>query len=291
MRLTVARTRWSVLRDYDVVDRRHRQLPDALSRERRLRAARQADRVRRDPALRGPGLGLRRAARPLLPLPVPEPPPPGSAPSCAEAGVLGVLPGLVAMIQATEALKLLTGIGEPLIGRFVQLRRARDALRASSASARIPTAPPAARSRPLTAAGRLRRASAAFPPRRRAPLPSSRRTRCGAAARPAGTSCCSTCASPRRSRRRAIEGALLLPLGELTARARASSRRGASGRWWCTATAARAARAPAAAARARLPRRRQPVGRHRGVVAHRRPRRCPATRRLRWPSPRSRPIR
>ena len=51
----------------------------------------------------------------------PEPPPPGSTPSCAEAGVLGVLPGLVAMIQATEALKLLMGIGEPLLGRFVQL--------------------------------------------------------------------------------------------------------------------------------------------------------------------------
>src|SRR5512134_552860 len=50
----------------------------------------------------------------------PEPPPPGSTPSCAEAGVLGVLPGLVAMIQATETLKLLTGIGEPLLGRFVQ---------------------------------------------------------------------------------------------------------------------------------------------------------------------------
>jgi adenylyltransferase/sulfurtransferase len=50
----------------------------------------------------------------------PEPPPPGSVPSCAEAGVLGVLPGLVAMLQATEAIKLVTGVGEPLIGRFVQ---------------------------------------------------------------------------------------------------------------------------------------------------------------------------
>jgi adenylyltransferase/sulfurtransferase len=42
----------------------------------------------------------------------PEPPPPGAVPSCAEGGVLGVLPGLVALIQATETLKLLTGIGE-----------------------------------------------------------------------------------------------------------------------------------------------------------------------------------
>ncbi len=51
----------------------------------------------------------------------PEPPPPGSVPSCAEGGVLGVLPGLVAMVQATEVIKLLAGVGEPLIGRFLQL--------------------------------------------------------------------------------------------------------------------------------------------------------------------------
>ncbi len=50
----------------------------------------------------------------------PEPPPPGSVPSCAEGGVLGVLPGLIAMIQATETIKLLAGIGEPLIGRLLQ---------------------------------------------------------------------------------------------------------------------------------------------------------------------------
>jgi adenylyltransferase/sulfurtransferase len=50
----------------------------------------------------------------------PEPPPPGSVPSCAEGGVLGVLPGLVALIQATETIKLLAGIGEPLIGRLLQ---------------------------------------------------------------------------------------------------------------------------------------------------------------------------
>ncbi len=50
----------------------------------------------------------------------PEPPPPGAVPSCAEGGVLGVLPGIIAMIQATETLKLLTGIGESLVGRLVQ---------------------------------------------------------------------------------------------------------------------------------------------------------------------------
>ncbi len=55
----------------------------------------------------------------------PEPPPPGSVPSCAEGGVLGVLPGLIALIQATETVKIVSGIGEPLYGRLVQY----DALR------------------------------------------------------------------------------------------------------------------------------------------------------------------
>ena len=49
----------------------------------------------------------------------PEPPPPGAAPSCAEAGVLGVLPGLVGCVQALEAMKLILGIGKPLIGRMI----------------------------------------------------------------------------------------------------------------------------------------------------------------------------
>ncbi len=49
----------------------------------------------------------------------PEPPPPGLVPSCAEGGVLGVLPGIVGAIQATEALKLLLGIGDPLVGRLL----------------------------------------------------------------------------------------------------------------------------------------------------------------------------
>jgi sulfur-carrier protein adenylyltransferase/sulfurtransferase len=51
----------------------------------------------------------------------PEPPHPGAVPSCAEGGVLGVLPGLVGLIQATETLKLLTGIGESLTGRLLQI--------------------------------------------------------------------------------------------------------------------------------------------------------------------------
>ncbi len=49
----------------------------------------------------------------------PEPPPPGLVPSCAEAGVLGVLPGIIGTIQATETLKLLLGVGESLAGRFL----------------------------------------------------------------------------------------------------------------------------------------------------------------------------
>jgi adenylyltransferase/sulfurtransferase len=54
-----------------------------------------------------------------------EPPPPGLVPSCAEAGVLGVLPGLIGMVQATEALKLLLGVGDTLAGRLLLV----DALR------------------------------------------------------------------------------------------------------------------------------------------------------------------
>src|SRR6201996_9468719 len=49
----------------------------------------------------------------------PEPPPPGLVPSCAEGGVLGILPGLLGVIQATEVIKLILGIGEPLIGRLL----------------------------------------------------------------------------------------------------------------------------------------------------------------------------
>ena len=57
----------------------------------------------------------------------PDPPPPHLVPNCAEAGVLGVLPGIIGTMQATEAIKLLAGIGEPLIGRLLLF----DALRTS----------------------------------------------------------------------------------------------------------------------------------------------------------------
>ena len=51
----------------------------------------------------------------------PDPPPPGEVPSCAEAGVLGVLPGIVGSIQAIETIKLLVGFGEPLVGRLLMI--------------------------------------------------------------------------------------------------------------------------------------------------------------------------
>ncbi len=57
----------------------------------------------------------------------PEPPPPGMVPSCAEGGVLGVLPGIIGVMQAIEAIKLIVGIGDPLIGRLVHF----DALKMS----------------------------------------------------------------------------------------------------------------------------------------------------------------
>ncbi len=49
----------------------------------------------------------------------PEPPPPGLVPSCAEGGVLGILPGIIGLMQATEAVKLILGVGEPLVGRLL----------------------------------------------------------------------------------------------------------------------------------------------------------------------------
>jgi adenylyltransferase/sulfurtransferase len=51
----------------------------------------------------------------------PQPPPPGLVPSCAEGGVLGVLPGLIGTMQALEAIKLITGIGQPLLGKLLHL--------------------------------------------------------------------------------------------------------------------------------------------------------------------------
>jgi molybdopterin/thiamine biosynthesis adenylyltransferase/rhodanese-related sulfurtransferase len=64
--------------------------------------------------------GRRRGQVPCYRCLFPAPPPPALAPNCAQAGVLGVLPGVIGLIQATEALKLILGIGEPLRGRLLQ---------------------------------------------------------------------------------------------------------------------------------------------------------------------------
>ena len=67
----------------------------------------------------------------------PEPPPPGLVPSCAEAGVLGVLPGIIGTIQATETIKLVLGIGETLVGRLLVY----DALRMAFRELKVPKDP------------------------------------------------------------------------------------------------------------------------------------------------------
>ncbi|MBU8974608.1 molybdopterin-synthase adenylyltransferase MoeB [Lysobacter sp. MMG2] len=76
----------------------------------------------------------------------PEPPPPEAAPNCAEAGVLGVLPGVIGLLQATEAIKLILGAGEPLTGRLLHF----DAMGMRFRETRLPADPDC----PVCAAGR-----------------------------------------------------------------------------------------------------------------------------------------
>jgi adenylyltransferase/sulfurtransferase len=92
----------------------------------------------------------------------PEPPPSGAVPSCAEAGVLGVLPGLLGLVQATEALKLLVGVGEPLVGRLLLF----DALAMSFRTLRFARDPacPACGTRPFQALPEGEAAPACGPP-------------------------------------------------------------------------------------------------------------------------------
>ena len=68
-------------------------------------------------------------SRPCYRCLLPEPPPPELAPSCAEAGVLGVLPGIIGSIQALEAIKVLLGLGDPLIGRLLAYDALEEAFR------------------------------------------------------------------------------------------------------------------------------------------------------------------
>jgi molybdopterin/thiamine biosynthesis adenylyltransferase len=70
-----------------------------------------------------------------------QPPPAELAPSCGANGVLGVLPGTMGLLQATEVIKLVTGAGEPLIGRLLHVRRAGARRRPSSRCARDPECP------------------------------------------------------------------------------------------------------------------------------------------------------
>jgi molybdopterin/thiamine biosynthesis adenylyltransferase/rhodanese-related sulfurtransferase len=79
----------------------------------------------------------RRADSPCYRCLFPEPPAAGEAPNCAEAGVLGVLPGIIGLLQASEAIKLVLGIGSPLIGRLLCF----DALAATFRELRLPRDP------------------------------------------------------------------------------------------------------------------------------------------------------
>ena len=100
--------------------RRHRQLRDPLPHERRLLLPRRSPTsTARSSASRGRRASSGPTAGPATAASSREPPPPGLVPSCAEGGVLGILPGVIGGIQATEALKILLGVGEPLVGRLL----------------------------------------------------------------------------------------------------------------------------------------------------------------------------
>ena len=107
-----------IIAGYDIVINGADNFPARYLVKRRGVPERQAPGGRQHPAVRRPGHGVP-AGPGLLPLPLPEPPPPGEVPSCAEAGVLGMLPGLVGSIQATEAVKLILGVGSSLAGRLL----------------------------------------------------------------------------------------------------------------------------------------------------------------------------
>ena len=94
---------------------------------------------------------------------LPEPPPPELAPSCAEAGVLGVLPGIIGSIQALEAIKLVLDLGDPLIGRLL----AYDALEESFRTFKVRRDPQCPTCGPDAPPDRHRRVRRALPPPRR----------------------------------------------------------------------------------------------------------------------------
>ena len=137
----------------------------------------------------------------------PEPPPPGLVPSCAEGGVLGVLCGVVGTIQATEAVKLIMGVGEPLIGALPGLRRAPHALPRAEA-AQGPGLPGLRRQPHRHRADRLRAVlrQSPRPPRRRNRPPAPETTppsSSSSRASTAGTASSSSTSASRRSTRSA----------------------------------------------------------------------------------------
>jgi adenylyltransferase/sulfurtransferase len=147
----------------------------------------------------------------------PEPPPAGLIPNCAEAGVLGVLPGVIGMIQATEAIKLLTGIGDPLAGRLLLY----DAARMKFREIALPRDPacPVCGDRPviteLVAYDQVCEPATLANARGR-DMTASELKEWQAAGRP---HVLVDVREPREHAAGAIEGAVLIPLGQLQARA------------------------------------------------------------------------
>ena len=128
--------------------RRHRQLPDPLPGQRRLRAARASPTsTARSSASKGRSRCSGREKGPCYRCLFPEPPPPGLVPSCAEGGVLGVLPGIIGSLQANEVIKLIIGKGEPADRPAAAVRRAGASSSASSSCARTRSARCAASTR------------------------------------------------------------------------------------------------------------------------------------------------
>ena len=132
----------------------------------------------------------------------PEPPPPGAVPSCAEGGVLGVLPSMIATVQATETVKLLAGIGQPLYGRLLVY----DALNMEFQEFRLKKDPgcPVCGDEPTVTELIDYEGFCGLPSAmRRARQPGSRPRSVPCALRRASaagrSSCCSTCASPTSS--------------------------------------------------------------------------------------------